>query len=111
MENQATDNQADGNQSAEDKAQTLLIVDDDKPFLQRIGRAMESRGFTVALAESVAEGLIISGLGFFIAKTLLERSGAKLIFSNRRLPAEGAVVRITWPRDQIDVISSKTVQS
>ena len=36
---------------------TLLIVDDDGPFLQRIGRAMESRGFTVALAETVAEGL------------------------------------------------------
>ncbi len=36
---------------------TLLIVDDDRPFLQRIGRAMESRGFTVAMAETVAEGL------------------------------------------------------
>ena len=36
---------------------TLLIVDDDKPFLQRIARAMEGRGFTVAIAESVAEGL------------------------------------------------------
>ncbi|MCH8239319.1 MAG: ActR/PrrA/RegA family redox response regulator transcription factor [Proteobacteria bacterium] len=36
---------------------TLLIVDDDRPFLQRIGRAMESRGFSVALAETVAQGL------------------------------------------------------
>ena len=36
---------------------TLLIVDDDRPFLQRIGRAMESRGFAVEMAESVAEGL------------------------------------------------------
>jgi two-component system, response regulator RegA len=35
----------------------LLIVDDDKPFLQRLGRAMESRGFQVRLAGSVAEGL------------------------------------------------------
>ncbi|MDA4848310.1 ActR/PrrA/RegA family redox response regulator transcription factor [Hoeflea poritis] len=35
---------------------TLLIVDDDGPFLRRIGRAMESRGFTVELAESVAAG-------------------------------------------------------
>ncbi|MBQ9352090.1 MAG: two-component system response regulator, partial [Phyllobacterium sp.] len=32
---------------------TLLLVDDDKPFLQRLARAMESRGFTVATAESV----------------------------------------------------------
>jgi two-component system, response regulator RegA len=36
---------------------TLLIVEDDKSFLQRLARAMESRGFTVAVAESVAEGL------------------------------------------------------
>jgi two-component system, response regulator RegA len=36
---------------------TLLLVDDDKPFLQRLARAMESRGFTVATAESVEAGL------------------------------------------------------
>ena len=36
---------------------TLLIVEDDKSFLQRLARAMESRGFTVTSAESVAEGL------------------------------------------------------
>ena len=36
---------------------TLLIVDDDKPFCLRLTRAMESRGFTVSAAASVAEGL------------------------------------------------------
>ncbi|QIB33854.1 ActR/PrrA/RegA family redox response regulator transcription factor [Ancylobacter pratisalsi] len=36
---------------------TLLIVDDDRPFLQRLARAMESRGFTVTTAETVADGL------------------------------------------------------
>ncbi|WP_069308116.1 ActR/PrrA/RegA family redox response regulator transcription factor [Methylobrevis pamukkalensis] len=36
---------------------TLLIVDDDKPFLQRLGRAMEQRGFAVETADTVAEGL------------------------------------------------------
>jgi two-component system response regulator RegA len=36
---------------------SLLIVDDDKPFLQRFARAMENRGFDVKTAESVAEGL------------------------------------------------------
>jgi len=35
----------------------LLIVDDDKPFLERLARAMESRGFSVTTAESVSEGL------------------------------------------------------
>lgn len=38
---------------------SLVIVDDDKPFLQRLGRAMESRGFEVRTAQSVAEGLAL----------------------------------------------------
>ncbi|MGA9824748.1 MAG: ActR/PrrA/RegA family redox response regulator transcription factor [Methylocystis sp.] len=36
---------------------TLLIVDDDRPFLNRLARAMEARGFAVTAAESVADGL------------------------------------------------------
>ena len=36
---------------------TLLIVDDDKPFLTRLTRAMASRGFQVEAAESVAEAV------------------------------------------------------
>ncbi len=36
---------------------TLLIVDDDGPFLRRIARAMETRGFVVEIAESVAAGI------------------------------------------------------
>ncbi len=47
--------------AAEDK--TLLIVDDDKPFLTRLSRAMESRGFTVTTAETVSEGLTAIGKG------------------------------------------------
>ncbi len=37
---------------------TLLIVEDDKSFLTRLARAMEARGFEVATAESVADGLL-----------------------------------------------------
>jgi two-component system, response regulator RegA len=36
---------------------SLLIVEDDRPFLERLARGMESRGFTVTTAHSVAEGL------------------------------------------------------
>ena len=36
---------------------TLLLVDDDKPFLTRLARAMETRGFAVRMAETVAEGV------------------------------------------------------
>ena len=37
---------------------SLLIVEDDKSFLQRLARAMESRGFAVTTAKSVADGLL-----------------------------------------------------
>ena len=37
---------------------SLLIVEDDKSFLLRLARAMESRGFQVTTAESVADGLL-----------------------------------------------------
>jgi two-component system response regulator RegA len=40
-----------------DADKTLLIVDDDKPFLSRLSRAMEGRGFIVTAVQSVAEGL------------------------------------------------------
>ncbi|PKQ07204.1 MAG: two-component system response regulator [Alphaproteobacteria bacterium HGW-Alphaproteobacteria-12] len=35
---------------------TLLLVDDDVPFLTRLARAMENRGFDVATASTVKEG-------------------------------------------------------
>lgn len=37
---------------------SLLIVEDDTSFLQRLARAMEGRGFTVTTAESVTDGLV-----------------------------------------------------
>jgi len=39
------------------------------------------------------------GLGFFIAKTLLERSGATVLLDNREWPHRGAMVEVTWPRE------------
>ncbi len=42
------------------------------------------------------------GLGFFIAKTLIERSGAKLDLANRATSPGGAVVTVTWPRDRFE---------
>jgi two-component system response regulator RegA len=36
---------------------SLLIVDDDGPFVRRVAKAMESRGFSVESAESVSEGI------------------------------------------------------
>jgi two-component system, sensor histidine kinase RegB len=43
------------------------------------------------------------GLGFFIAKTLLERSGASVSFMNQTAPRTGAIVRVTWPRPAFEL--------
>ena len=42
------------------------------------------------------------GLGIFIAKTLLERSGARLRLANRKPPDKGAVVTVEWPRAEFE---------
>ena len=39
---------------------SLLLVDDDEPFLRRLAKAMEKRGFEVETAGSVAAGRAIS---------------------------------------------------
>ncbi len=39
---------------------SLLLVDDDEPFLKRLAKAMERRGFEPVLAETVAAGKTIA---------------------------------------------------
>ena len=39
---------------------SLLLVDDDEPFLRRLAKAMEKRGFEVETAGSVAAGRAIA---------------------------------------------------
>lgn len=51
-------------------------------------------------AEGSRTGHIGMGLGFFIAKTLLERTGAVVTFQNGR--PHGAVVAARWPRSKIE---------
>jgi two-component system sensor histidine kinase RegB len=53
-----------------------------------------------APAESGHEGM---GLGIFIAKTLLERSGARVTLSNSLPPDSGALVKVSWQREDIDL--------
>jgi two-component system sensor histidine kinase RegB len=42
------------------------------------------------------------GLGFFIAKTLLERAGATLSFENNSAPKRGALIKLHWRRSDFE---------
>ena len=83
---------------------TVTISDDGPGFapeiIERIGEPyVTSR--RPRRNEDVTEGGGL-GLGFFIAKTLLERSGATLSFDNRATPEHGAVVSIQWARTDFE---------
>ena len=47
-------------ETANPEEKTLLIVDDDRPFRERLARAMQARGFEVLVAETVREGMAIA---------------------------------------------------
>src|SRR5437667_5794306 len=49
---------ADSRTTTQAGDRSLLIVEEDKSFLQRLARAMEGRGFMVTTAESVSDGLL-----------------------------------------------------
>ncbi len=49
-------NQAPLQNLADFDNKSLLIVDDDNPFRERLARAMEKKGFEVLQAESVQNG-------------------------------------------------------
>ncbi|MDA9495905.1 ActS/PrrB/RegB family redox-sensitive histidine kinase [Bradyrhizobium sp. CCBAU 11361] len=85
-----------------------LLISDDGPgippdILNRIGEPYLSRRRTQDDAGGERRGL---GLGVFIARTLLERTGAKVSFTNRIFPEHGAVVQITWPRQRFEAIET-----
>lgn len=81
-------------------AEVRIAIQDDGPgfapdVLLRVGEPyVTTRGPGRGQDES-GSGL---GLGLFIAKTLIERSGAQLLLTNVPPPAAGAVARIVWPR-------------
>jgi two-component system sensor histidine kinase RegB len=81
-----------------------IVISDDGPgfapeVVDRIGapyvthRRPGPRG-----PEDEEDAVFGLGLGFFIAKTLLERSGAKLALTNQAPPLHGATVSVTWSR-------------
>jgi two-component system, response regulator RegA len=76
---------------------SLLIVEDDKPFQQRLARAMEGRGFTVTTAGSVADGLTqleTSSPAFAVVDMRLEDGNGLDVISalKRRRPDARAII-------------------
>ncbi len=82
-----------------------VTINDDGPgfapgIMDRIGEPyVTSRRHNPDKTDGMSAGL---GLGFFIAKTLLERSGATLSFANRAYPERGAVITVRWNRGDFE---------
>ena len=91
---------------------SVRVMDDGRGFPKRVLRRI-GLPFVGSISRDTArpnyEGM---GLGLFIAKTLLERSGAKITFANgsdilskygKHDHRSGAFVEVTWPRSAIEV--------
>src|SRR6202166_3003608 len=81
-----------------------IVISDDGPgfapdIIKRIGEPYLSRRRSPDDGQNGHRGL---GLGVFIARTLLERTGAKISFTNRTFPDHGAVVQIAWPHSRFE---------
>src|SRR6202789_2357627 len=81
-----------------------IVISDDGPgiapdLLKRIGEPYLSRRRARDEGQGGRSGL---GLGVFIARTLLERTGAEVSFTNQVFPDHGAVVQIVWPRSRFE---------
>jgi two-component system sensor histidine kinase RegB len=90
-----------------------VTISDDGPgfapeIMDRVGEpyVTSSRRRRFNVGGEAGGGL---GLGVFIAKTLLERSGATLMFENRVFPERGAVVRARWNRADLEVAGAPPV--
>jgi two-component system sensor histidine kinase RegB len=77
----------------------IQISDDGPGFssesLAKIGEPYISTHSADRRAKVEEGGL---GLGLFIAKTLLERSGAVVSMGNTEPPLAGATIAVVWPR-------------
>ncbi|MEO6015557.1 MAG: ActS/PrrB/RegB family redox-sensitive histidine kinase [Devosia sp.] len=86
-----------------DRATIIVTISDDgagfpDDLIARLGEPyLTTRARNTAPDSDAPGGL---GLGIFIAKTLLERTGAKLAFENAA--KGGARVQITWPRVAVE---------
>ena len=78
---------------------TLLLVDDDPPFIHRLARAMEKRGYAVTVAESVESGVAAARENrpaFAVVDLRLgDGSGLDVVDALRRSRPEARAVMLT----------------
>jgi two-component system response regulator RegA len=78
---------------------SLLLLDDDGPLRNRLGRALESRGFTATLVESIAEALSAvraSPPAFAVLDMRLDDgSGLKVVEAIREARPDARIVMLT----------------
>ena len=90
---------------------TIIIADDGTGFpphvLEQLGEPFVTTRRAHNEGPDAADEHVGMGLGFFIAKTLLERSGARLELANRPPPEGGAVVTVVWPRGRFEQAPEK----
>jgi two-component system, sensor histidine kinase RegB len=88
----------------------IEIADDGSGFppnvLEQLGEPFVTTRPGHVGGEEAADEHVGMGLGFFIAKTLLERSGAHLDLANRA--GGGAVVTAVWPRSRFEQMPVET---
>jgi two-component system response regulator RegA len=78
---------------------SLLIVDDDKAFLARLARAMESRGYVVTPCDSVSAGLAVVAQNppafAVIDMRLLDGNGLDVISELKRIRPDARGIVLT----------------
>lgn len=83
----------------------IKIVDDGPGFSENVAERLGEPYITSRQKRAPSRSTPVEGgglgLGIFIAKTLLERSGATISFTNRITPHSGADVTILWPKESI----------
>ncbi len=80
----------------------IVISDDGPGFPPEIMRRLGDPYVTSRRGRRRGSDVPGLGLGFFIAKTFLERSGATLSLQNRTFPQQGAIVRLYWRRSDFE---------
>ena len=76
----------------------IAIIDDGPGFPQQVLLRMGEPYISDRTASRRAGAEAGLGLGLFIAKALLERTGAELTISNLAPPQRGARAAVSWPR-------------